>query len=620
MTPAELGYRLLRAIQARVERRTLNRAVPAPDLAYCGNAWIAKEPKVGASAYVEAAERIAQGWLDVYALRGIKLGYPPRWNRDPKSGIEAPPAYGKLLDTGDPDLVGDVKYLWQPNRHAHVVTLAKAHALTKKRLYLETIEEHLDSWFLACPYGIGPNWASALEVSIRLVNWSMAWQLVADALGEDFRSRWLRSVYQHCAFIRGWFTLHASAAHQLIGEAAGLFIAALTWPHWAESRGWAATAKAVLEREVVAQTSSDGVSREQSIGVHAFVLERLLLCLLAGKANGQWFSPDLESRVEAMLDFLASVTDVGGHVPDFGDSDAEDGALGRSLLATGAIIFKRGDFKVKARALDDGTRWLLGRDADAQFAALDVEATRLPLRQAFPEGGYFVAGCAFDTPSEIRLVIDAGPAGYRGAAAHGHADALSFTLSIGGKEFLVDPGTYAFHTQQAWRRYFRGTAAHNTLRIDALDQSVRARAGCSLWLSSPDKDTFEGWHDGYMRLDDPVKHRRLVELDKVARRIVVEDTLEMGEEHDVELFFHLSERCRVDPCPDDSFAVSHDGREMRVTLPSLAGASARIDQGNLAPLQGWRSPAFDTRVAAPVIVWQARLAGSVHLRTEIAVP
>ena len=39
-------------------------------------------------------------------------------------------------------------------------------------------------------------------------------------------------------------------------------------------------------------------------------------------------------------------------------------------------------------------RWLPGRDADAQFATLDIEATSLPLRQAFPEGGYFVAGCA----------------------------------------------------------------------------------------------------------------------------------------------------------------------------------------------------------------------------------
>ena len=102
--------------------------------------------------------------------------------------------------------MGDIHYLWQPNRHAHLLTLAQAHALTKKRLYLETLEKHLDSWLIACPNGIGPNWSSALEAGVRLVNWSMAWQLVADALPADLRDRWLRSVYQHCAFIRGWFT------------------------------------------------------------------------------------------------------------------------------------------------------------------------------------------------------------------------------------------------------------------------------------------------------------------------------------------------------------------------------------------------------------------------------
>ncbi len=180
---------------------------------------------------------------------------------------------------------------------------------------------------------------------------------------------------------------------------------------------------------------------------------------------------------------------------------------------------------LKAGALDDKTRALFGVEAEERYAALDARKTRLPLRQTFPEGGYYVLGCEFDTPEEIRLVADAGALGYRSIAAHGHADALSFTLSAGGREFLIDPGTYAYHTQGAWRSYFRGTSAHNTVCIDGEDQSVqggsfmwlkKANAGCSLWLSSAEKDCFEGWHDGYRRLDDPVKHRRLIELDKRA--------------------------------------------------------------------------------------------------------
>jgi hypothetical protein len=637
MSAAEIAYRLVRAVQARAERSRLNGAVPEPDLAAAGNPWIQAGARFDIRLYTGLAERIAEGWLDVHALRGLDLGSPPRWNRDPKSGIEAPLVFGKLLDTGDPDLVGDIKYLWEPNRHAHLVTLAQAYALTGKRAYFDTIRDHLDSWFLACPYGLGPNWSSALEAAVRLVNWSATWQLLGrDAFDEvpDFRQRWLSSVYQHCTFIRGWLTLHSSAGHRLLGEAAGLFLAALTWPHWRESRGWAATAKEILERETLVQNAPDGVNREQSVCIQQFVLDLLVLTLLAGKANGQWFSADYESRIEAMLDFLSSIMDARGNVPDIGDSDdgfvtryapQEDFCPARSLLATGALLFKRGDFKLKARTLDDRTRWLLGAQADAQFAALDAEKTRLPLRQAFPEGGYFVIGCGFDTPAEIRVVADAGPLGFRANATHGHADALSFTLSVGGREFLVDPGTYAYHTQEAWRRYFRGTAAHNTLRIDALDQAIpggrfrwrrRARAGCSLWLSSPEKDSFEAWHDGYMRLEDPVKHRRLIELDKVGRKLVVEDALEMSEDHDVELFFHLSELCVVDPCPG-GFVASRDGIAVTLRLPD--GGSPRVYQGNLSPMLGWRSPAFDVRLAAPVIVWQARLTGPARLRTEICV-
>ena len=103
------------------------------------------------------------------------------------------------------------------------------------------------------------------------------------------------------------------------------------------------------------------------------------------------------------------------------------------------------------------------------------------------------------------MVADAGPLGYQTIAAHGHADALAFTLSVGGLEFLVDPGTYAFHAHGAWRQYFRGTAAHNTLRVDGKDQSEsggdfmwlkKARAACTLYSSSDGYDLFEGWQAG----------------------------------------------------------------------------------------------------------------------------
>jgi len=656
MSPLEIAHRVVRAAQSRAERSGFIAApeAPAPDLAAKPAPWVyaASAQVAGADTarYLAAADRILEGKLPVFALPAADIGSPPRWNRDPKTGIEAPLVFGKHLDYRDPDLVGDIKYLWEPNRHIHVVTLAQAWVLSGRNRYAEALIEHLDSWFFSCPYGMGPNWSSALEVGLRLVNWAAAWQLIGGVSsplfkseeGREFRGRWLRSVYQHAEFIRGWTSAHSSANNHLIGEAAGLFVAALTWPHWSRGREWIGQSKRILEREALSQNAPDGVNREQAVWYQQFVLEMLVVSLLAGKANGEWFSADFESRVEAMMDFIASVMDAGGNVPMIGDAD--DGIvmnLGleedpyRPMLGVGALLFRRGDFKLKAGPLPERCRWLFvgsgggenGASAGALYDSIDTEKTRLPLRQTFPEGGYFVLGCDFDTPNEVRVVADAGPLGYRSIAAHGHADALAFTLSAGGEEFLIDPGTYAYHTQERWRQYFRGTSAHNTVRIDGRDQSeqggnfmwlAKARSACSLWLSSAEKDTWEGWHDGYTRLEDPVKHRRMIELDKKARRLLVEDTLEMAGEHQVEIFFHCHERCQVDAIAG-GYVISRGARSVRLLLPETEKSELRVERGALAPMLGWVSRRFDRREPATTIVWKATLRGDSVLRTEMLI-
>jgi hypothetical protein len=642
MTPMEISHRLLRTLSMHAERAGLlgSEVVPLPDLVPTPRSWVHATAEIDAARYLAAADRVAAGNLDVFALRNIDLGSPPRWNRDPKTGVEAPLGFSKLLDYRNPRLVGDIKYLWEINRHLHLVTLAQAYVLSGDAKYFRVIREHLESWFAACPYRMGPNWSSALEVAIRLMNWSVTWQLLGgarsplfgDAESVRFRQRWLESIHQHAQFVRGYFSRHSSANNHLIGEAAGLFVAALTWPHWRDMRAWLPAAKAILEREALLQNALDGVNREQAAWYQQFVLDFLLLALLAGKANGQSFSVAYEARIEAMIEYLASIMDAGGNVPMFGDADdglvvrldpRSDFSAYRSLIATGAILFRRSDFKLKAGALDDKTRWLLGSQADAWFQTQSV-ARRPPCR-AFPAGGYYILGCDFETDREIRLIADAGPVGYRSIAAHGHADALAFTLSVGGLEFLVDPGTYAYHTHGPWRHYFRGTCAHNTVRVDGRDQSQsggnfmwlrKARAGCSVWSSTVETDTFEGWQDGYTRLADPVMHRRRIALDKTARRVVIEDTLQMAGEHDIQVFFHCSERCRVDPLPD-GYAVTQAARTLVIRPPRFEGGSSCVHYGSSAPISGWVSRRFDDKQPSPTVAWRARLKGEVVLRSEI---
>jgi len=92
MTPAEVSHRLLRSLSMQAERAGLlgSELVPPPDLAPAPRPWVHATARVDAARYLAAAGRIAAGKLDIFALRNVDPGSPPRWNRDPKTGERSP--------------------------------------------------------------------------------------------------------------------------------------------------------------------------------------------------------------------------------------------------------------------------------------------------------------------------------------------------------------------------------------------------------------------------------------------------------------------------------------------------------------------------------------------------
>ena len=60
------------------------------------------------------------------------------------------------------------------------------------------------------------------------------------------------------------------------------------------------------------QNAPDGGNREQAFAYQTFVLDFLLLAGLAARARDEDFSPVYWRRIEAMIDFLASMTNAAG--------------------------------------------------------------------------------------------------------------------------------------------------------------------------------------------------------------------------------------------------------------------------------------------------------------------
>lgn len=649
MGAGEVLYRVRQTVHAELERRGQGRARPGEPAGAPGRVWAAPPARgFDAEFYRTAADRVLAGRFNLFELKDAALGFPPQWNRDPKTGMVAPLKFGKTLNYRDERIVGDIKYLWEPGRHAELVTLAQAWHLTREAKYAEGCRVLLESWFEQCPYPLGVHWTSSLEHGVRLVNWGVAWGLLGcpspqpSPLGgevvlggnDGFVQRWLDSVYRHCHFIAGHFSRHSSANNHLLGELMGLFVGATVWPLWPESARWRALAAQEFEAEALKQNGEDGVNREQAIWYQHEVADMMLLAGLIGRANGVEFSRAYWERLERMLEFVASAMDAGGNVPMIGDAD--DARLVRfdpgpqadpyrALLATGAVLFGRGDFKAKAGGFDDKSRWLLGDAAALTFDEIEAMPLAEPKRE-FPLGGYAILGGRFGSAEEIRVVADAGALGYLSIAAHGHADALAFTLSAGGREMLIDPGTYAYHTQPAWRDYFKGTSAHNTVRVDGLDQSVsggnflwsrHAKARCERFARDEARDCWAGSHDGYLRLRDPVLHRRTLELDKAAGLLRVTDRLECKGRHQVELFWHGHEACEA---VVEGGVVRLQRENVKVGLRMTApGWLPRIVRGQEAPPLGWVSRRYGEKAHINTIAFSGLILETVELVTEVLI-
>jgi hypothetical protein len=661
MSPAEVGFRVGRKVQGTAERAGIGlaRIVPAPAGA-CGKPWVPEIPRdFDPEPYVRAANRVLDGVFDVFALRGAQLGFPPHWNIDPKTKVRSPLVFGKDLDYRDPSQVGDVKYLWELNRHLELVTLAQAYHLTGERTFAEGCRVLLESWLDQAPYPLGIHWCVSLEHAIRLVNWSIAWHLLggtnsllfAGEEGRQFQQRWLASVYRHCHFIARHWSRHSSANNHLLGEATGLFIATQTWPVWRESERWSSTARWELTRAALSQTFGDGVNKEQALWYHCAVADMMLLAGLVGRTNGVDLGGDYWRRLQAMLEFVASIADVGDNVPAIGDADEgvlvrwvpekeSDGDLFRSMMATGAVLFAHAGLRQKAGVFDERSRWLLGDGAEFTFESIRASIQQLPVRRAFREGGYYVLGEEFETPREVRLVADAGPLGFLSIAAHGHADALSFCLSVAGKPVFIDPGTYAYQGSNPWRRYFKGTRAHNTVVVDGEDQSVYG--GSFIWLGHArvraEKVSLDGKvqelvasHDGYRRLPDPVTHRRSWVYGD--HRLIVADEIRCAGTHQVEVCWHFAPECAVALRGN---VVVVERERVRVELVCPEGLTPRLIRGDGsngaggdsvggevvgrgAPGPGWYSTGFDVKVPTTTAVFAGAIHGEVVFGTEILI-
>lgn len=641
MESAELPYRMLSAMGSMAEqtrtRLGWNPAVPRPRLrSATPDPWMAGAaslPPVDAAAYLEEADTIVAGLVERLDGRFCNIGSPVDWGH--AAAIDA-----------RPEQEDDIRHAMQLHRHGHLPRLAQAWRLSENPKYLDTLIDHVDTWLTQCPPSRGMAWASALDVALRLLNWSIVWQLLdghrSDRIPAPLRARWTDSIYAHARFIRQNLSRYSSANNHLAGELLGLAVVRATWPLWPEVVAWGEKASRELSMEALRQTFPDGVNREQASWYHSFLFEVLAVHVQIERAHGRDVDDGVIRRMRAMAHFVAALRDCCGHLSHHGDADhasslslspgLEDPYLRVISLAVGLRIAPH------LAPLDDHhspvCAWLIGgrrRTRPRSLAQPDHRlVTRRKLPRAFPDGGYYLLGERFGEFDEVLVIVDAGPIGYLGIAAHGHADALSLRLSVRGHPILVDRGTFAYNTAAPWRRYFRGTLAHNTVCVDGVDQSVcggpflwlrKARTRVESFESSDVRGHVAAQHDGYRRLSDPLTHARRVEWDAAARRIIVADTLRSRGPHQAAIAWHFDPNCSVSIVEGHRVLVRCDTVTVTMEMAEADRERGRwtLHEGDDRSMLGWHSPHFADLVPAPSVVWTTLCEGTATFTTRIII-
>jgi uncharacterized heparinase superfamily protein len=575
---------------------------------------------------IEAAEQYCDHVFNLLGSGVHYLGHPIDWHVDVKSGKRWPLKHRAILHYVDLDDDSDYRVPWELSRFQHLSTLGKAYWYTADEKYAGEFVDSVSDWIAANPVEFGVNWTCAMEAAIRAVNWIWAFGFFShSARVVSFGNVLASALVAHGRFIEANLEYHTvdgtkfGTNHLLCGLVGLLYIAAFL-PDCPDSGRWRDLASGELFREVERQFRPDGGNFEASTRYHGLSLELILVALRLCRALQIEVPPAVADRTEAAVEYTLYYTRPDGSVPQIGDCD--DGVLlslastppgefppasHRHLLALGSLMFRRADFARAAGTLGEYAFWFTGPPGLNAFESLVQSKLASPLgSRLFP-----MTGVCIMRKRDRHMLVDVGPNGQGGLGGHAHNDTLSFELFAGDSPFIIDPGTYCYTSDCLARDTFRSTAAHNTVVVDGVEinpidprrpffLAERAVASVTRWSTEESRDCLTAEHRGYSCLRDPVTHSRTIVFDKTAECWLVCDQIVGSGTHLCELYFHAA----------PGLVASLDGTS-RLILPAASSHGLLVmpleTVGLVSEtLEGWVSPRYGVRVAAPVLRYTRR--------------
>ena len=434
-------------------------------------------PEVLREALRRDVEDILAGRWKAFGHLDLQVDDPPKWHKDYLAGKDlATDESAFRLDYRELPNGADIKLIWELSRWYQLVRLAMtAYVLGDGRPAAKCVD-WLEDWVKHNPPYRGWNWTSALEVGMRLVQFtwmdallssssineaqtpstetsSTDQSLPASALSMEKRLERLRQqiLPPHVWYTWRYKSFGSSANNHLIGELAGLILATVRWPDLAQ---WGAPLDELQrrwEREVLAQFAEDGGNKEQALNYHLFSWEFCWQARMALLAGGTTVSPVIERRLANAASYEIRVRPSGENLWDYGDSD--DACVTPFFCGYSSRVSEWHEWMTDSPGRSAIRYWL---DAPPSSKGDPEWITNIGKGEFFTQSGILLWKLP---PWMVRW--DLSPLGYLATAAHGHLDALHLSIWFKGVPIVVDPGTGAYYGDKALRAWLASREAHN---------------------------------------------------------------------------------------------------------------------------------------------------------------
>lgn len=391
---------------------------------------------------LSVADRVKQGDRWVLGL-GWRTNAQWHWTADLHSGKHWPSVPSRHINYRVPGT--EIRLTWELNRFHDLTVLAQAFWMTEDSTYLDEVVSLFEEWQTINPIGQGPNWISAMESAIRIVNMTWVARMIRNA-SPKFVEKLGLQVEVHKQHINHHLSLGSSANNHLLLEWMGLIYSEAFWcdPKQAHRvADYIDRFTAELER----QTGRDGMNREMSSHYHLFVTEAALHVRIAGLANNVR-NERLDAIVQKMQSVVSALTIEEG-ICQFGDDDG------------GAIV---------RLAHQKWEHLLSGMKASPWFSVCP-EVEDLDDLTIFD-------GVVVARRGMFHVVVDCGDFGLPPLYAHAHDDTGSIYVGFGGHWLIVDPGTGSYFRNPSQRMDLASAHAHNWSLVQGVFRGKMSGAFC----------------------------------------------------------------------------------------------------------------------------------------------